>query len=79
MLASFEAAHCEEVRREFMAAEHEALAGMAAVHANTAKEVPRVAVEEEATREVEHAAKETAAVARPWLKRRHGRRRPRWR
>jgi hypothetical protein len=63
LLTFFETAHCEQVTRQFMAAEREALAAMLVVRTNTAREASRVATQEEATREAARAAEEAAAVA----------------
>jgi hypothetical protein len=62
-LASFETAHREQVTRQFMAAEREALAAMLAVHANAAREAARVAAQEEAGHEAVRAAEEAAVMA----------------
>jgi hypothetical protein len=48
---SFETTHRKEVTRQFMSAEHEALAAMLAVRANAAREAAQ-----EAWRKAEHAA-----------------------
>jgi hypothetical protein len=48
LLASFETAHREQGTRRFMAAEREALVAMLVVCANAAREVTRVATQEEA-------------------------------
>jgi hypothetical protein len=64
LLASFETAHQEEVTRQFMVAEREALVAMLVVRANAVREAARLATQENATCAAVAVQEEAARAAR---------------